>query len=162
VLGTALMVACSSGGTPVTQQSNTTSAAAAAVPSAAPTPPPPPSDEDQVKETVMAFQDAYNTKNWDAYAELMCTSMRAKFTGVVMDYLKKGRQDTGLTQIKTITPVITGDTAVVTMDAQNETMGTQTVKLPLKREDGWHAPRSTIGIRGGGGTSRHRSPWPPR
>jgi len=139
LLAAVALVGCSSGGQPVTQQTNapTSAAAAPATPVAAPPPPPPASDEDQIKETIQAYQDAYNTQNWDAYADLLCTAMRAKFTGVVMDMLKKTRHDSGLTQIKSITPTVTGDTAMVTIDAQNETMGTQTVQLPLKREDGW-------------------------
>src|SRR6202048_69907 len=39
-------------------------ASAPATASAAPTPK---SDEDQVRDTVYAFLDAYNTQNWDAY-----------------------------------------------------------------------------------------------
>ncbi|WP_108055409.1 nuclear transport factor 2 family protein [Mycolicibacterium sp. BK634] len=138
LLAAAALVACSSGGQPVSQQTGApTSATAAPATTVAAPPPPPPSDEDQIKETVLAYQDAYNTQNWDAYADLLCTAMRQKFTGVVMEMLKKTRHDNGLTQVKSITPQVTGDTAVVTMDAENETMGTSTVQLPLKREDGW-------------------------
>ncbi|MBB3606662.1 hypothetical protein FHT40_006353 [Mycolicibacterium sp. BK556] len=138
LLAAAALVACSSGGQPVSQQTGApTSATAAPATTVAAPPPPPPSDEDQIKETVLAYQDAYNTQNWDAYADLLCTAMRQKFTGVVMEMLKKTRHDNGLTQVKSITPKVTGDTAVVTMDAENETMGTSTVQLPLKREDGW-------------------------
>src|SRR5205807_9410065 len=43
-----------------------------------------PSAEDQIRQTVMTFQDAYNTQNWDAYTELMCSAMRAQFTGPAM------------------------------------------------------------------------------
>lgn len=86
----------------------------------------------------MAFQDAYNTQNWDAYLELMCTAMRAQFSGTAMNYVKKARAQNGVTTIKNISKIaITGDTAVVTFDGQNEAMGTHTVSLPLKLEDGW-------------------------
>lgn len=136
----AVLVACSSGTAPTGQQTSAPVTAASPPPTtaAAPPPPPPPAtDEDQIKETVLAFQDAYNTENWAAYTELMCTAMRVKFTGTVMDMVRKGRHDTGLTQVKTVTPTVTGDTATVTMVTQNETMGTKTVPLPLKKEDGW-------------------------
>ena len=86
----------------------------------------------------MAFQDAYNTQNWDAYLELMCTAMRAQFSGTAMNYVKKARAQNGVTTIKNISKIaITGDTADVTFDGQNEAMGTHTVSLPLKLEDGW-------------------------
>lgn len=139
VLAAALLVACSTDSKPATQQSSgpTSAVSAPATTAVAAPPPPPPSDEDQVKETILAYQDAYNTQNWDAYTELMCTPMRAKFVGIVMDMVKKGRHDTGLTQVKVIRPTVTGDTAVADMDVQNETTGTSTVQLPLKEEDGW-------------------------
>ena len=47
----------------------------------------------------MAFQDAYNTQNWDAYLELMCPSWRAQYTGPIMDATKRTRADQGLTTI---------------------------------------------------------------
>lgn len=145
-MGTALVAAvitaaCSSttGGAPVTQHaststgaSNPTDSVAAAAPSAAV------SDEDQVRQTVKAFQDAYNTENWDAYLDLMCVPMRAKFTGAVMDYLKKDRVQAGVTTVTTTSVSITGDTATVEMDSHNEALGSRSVSLPLKREeDGW-------------------------
>jgi hypothetical protein len=139
LLAAALLVACSTDGKPAAQQTSapTSAASAPATTAAALPPPPPPSDEDQVKETILAYQDAYNTQNWDAYTELLCTAMRTKFVGSVMDALKKGRHDTGLTQVKAVRPTVTGDTAVAEMDVENETTGTSTVQLPLKREDGW-------------------------
>ncbi|OBK53161.1 hypothetical protein A5655_19560 [Mycobacterium sp. 1081908.1] len=85
----------------------------------------------------MAFQDAYNTQNWDAYTELMCSAMRVEFTGSVMDYLKKSRAQNGLTTVKITSVAVTGDTATATMDAQNEALGSGSVSLPLKLEDGW-------------------------
>ena len=36
-----------------------------------------------------------------------------------------------------ISVAITGDSATATMDAQNEALGSRTVSLPLKLEDGW-------------------------
>lgn len=142
-VGAALAVAavtasCSNviGGTPVAQHGG-------GAPVAAPAPAPStslaasPSAEDQIRQTVMAFQDAYNTQNWDAYTELMCSAMRAQFVGPVMGYVKKGRAETGLTSVKNISVAITGDTATATMDAQNEALGSRTVSLPLKLEDGW-------------------------
>lgn len=140
LVAAALTVSCSgsTGGTAVPQRATTSASAPANSPIAPPPPTAALSEEDQVRETVMAFQDAYNTRNWDAYTELMCSSMRAKFTGPVMDYVKKGRADTGMTTIKAITSVlITGETATATMDSENEAMGSRSVTLPLKREDGW-------------------------
>lgn len=145
-IGTALVAAvitaaCASttSGAPVAQHastsavaSNPTNSVAAAAPSAAV------SDEDQVRQTVKAFQDAYNTENWDAYLDLMCVPMRAKFTGTVMDYLKKDRVQAGVTTVTTTSVAITGDTATVKMDSHNEALGSRSVSLPLKREeDGW-------------------------
>jgi hypothetical protein len=113
-----------------------TSATAANSPAAAP-PSAATSDEDQVRETVTAWSDAYNTQNWEAYTELMCTAMRAQFTGVVMDYVKRNRANTGVNTIQSIAVSITGDTATATITGTNEGAGTGTITLPLKREDGW-------------------------
>ena len=71
------------------------------------------SDEDQVRQTVKAFQDAANTENWDAYLDLMCAPMRAKFTGTVTDYLKKDRERTGVTTATVTSVSIAGDNATV-------------------------------------------------
>jgi len=141
LIAAAITAACSSttGGAPVTRHatasapaSNPTMSVAAAPPSA------PTSDEDQVRQTVKAFQDAANTENWDAYLELMCAPMRAKFTGTVMDYLKKDRERTGVTTATITSVSITGDDATVTMNSRNEALGSASVSLPLKREeDGW-------------------------
>ncbi|MEZ0363184.1 nuclear transport factor 2 family protein [Mycobacterium sp. pUA109] len=99
--------------------------------------PPPPSDEDQVRQTVMAFQDAYNTQKWDDYRALMCTAMRDRFTDAAMDLLKKTRAAQGLTNV-TVTGVdVDGDAATATLDAQNEMLGRRTIQLKLAREDGW-------------------------
>ncbi len=138
--GVLLVVSCSSGGTPAPQHSSSPSdssaASATATASAAPTPAPE-SDEDQVSDTVHAFQDAYNTQNWDAYMQLLCNAMREQFTGPAVDMLKKGRVDNGLTQVISVKATIDGDRATATMDVQNEVLGRQTVTLPLVREDGW-------------------------
>jgi hypothetical protein len=138
----AITAACSivTGGRPVAQHTTASASATAAAPSnsvVSPAPPTTESAEDQIRQTVMAFQDAYNTQNWDAYTELMCSAMRAQFTGSVMNYLKKGRAQNGLTTVKITSVAVTGDTATATMDAQNEALGSGSVTLPLKLEDGW-------------------------
>jgi hypothetical protein len=138
----ALAAACSTvtGGTPSTPHTSSSASMAAAAPTtplSTPAPPTTMSAEDQIRQTVMAFQDAYNTQNWDAYTELMCTAMRAKFTGPVMDYVKKGRADTGPTMVNITGVTITGDTATVAMTNQNEVVGSRSVTMPLKLEDGW-------------------------
>jgi hypothetical protein len=126
------------GGTALPQPASASSTATAPPPTAAaPAPSTPASDEDQIRQTLMAFQDSYNTQNWDAYLELMCTAMRAKFTGTVMNYVKKGRAQNGVTVVKIIFVAITGDTATATMEGHNEALGTHTASLPLKLEDGW-------------------------
>ncbi|OBI81237.1 hypothetical protein [Mycobacterium sp. 1245805.9] len=135
----ALAAACSvvTGGTPVLPHTTTSVVAGTTNGPATPPPPTTESAEDQIRQTVMAFQDAYNTQNWTAYTELMCSAMRVEFTGSVMDYLKKGRAQNGLTTVKITSVAITGDTATATMDAQNEALGSASVSLPLKLEDGW-------------------------
>ncbi len=128
----AFSVSCSvvTGGTPAAAPH---SAGTAGTTSAAPAP----SAQDQVRQTVTAFAEAYNTQNWDAYTELMCSAMRAQFTGPTMDYLKKGRVQNGLTTIKISTVTVTGDTATATMEVHNEALGSGELTLPLKLEDGW-------------------------
>jgi hypothetical protein len=139
---TGLAISCShhTAGTamPARTSASTTAPAAThtSAPAAAPTSTAT-SDEDQARQTVQAFNDAYNTQNWQAYTELMCTAMRAQFTGVVMDYVKKGRASNGPNTIKSMTIAITGDTATATINGANEALGPGTIKLPLKREDGW-------------------------
>jgi hypothetical protein len=118
--------------------SPTTSPASTAVPPpAAAQPEPALSDQDQAQQAVRDFQDAYNTQNWQAYTELMCGAMRAQFTGVVMDYVKKGRATNGPVTIKSVTVAIDGDNATATINGASESLGPGTVTLPLKREDGW-------------------------
>ncbi|WP_165758075.1 nuclear transport factor 2 family protein [Mycolicibacter kumamotonensis] len=135
-----LIVSCSSSltaGTPVAEHSSAPAPAAAAPPPP-PEPPPPPSDEDQIRQTVQAFQDAYNTQNWDSYKEQMCPAMRDQFTdGPVMDLLKKTRIDNGLTRATVSAVEIDGDIATVTLDSQNEALGNLAPTLRLQRADGW-------------------------
>lgn len=95
------------------------------------------SDEDQARQTVSAFNDAYNSQNWAAYTELMCVAMRNQFTGVVMDYVKKNRANTGANTIKSIAVTINGDSATANITGSNEAAGSGNISLPLKREDGW-------------------------
>ena len=135
------IVSCSSstGGTAIPQHSATSkpaSAPSANPPAAAPSPTAV-SDEDQVRQTVSAFNDAYNSQNWEAYTELMCVAMRNQFTGVVMDYVKKNRANTGANTIKSIAVTISGDSATASITGTNEAIGSGTISLPLKREDGW-------------------------
>jgi hypothetical protein len=145
ILGLAAFLTAScttvTGGSALPQRNGASTSVASTAPpgpSAAPAPSATPSAEDQIRETLMAFQDAYNTQNWDAYLELMCTAMRSQFSGTAMNYVKKARAQNGVTTIKNISNIaITGDTADVTFDGQNEAMGTHTVSLPLKLEDGW-------------------------
>lgn len=139
----AITASCSNstGGTAIPKHSAASSPAPASTaqphsPTAAP-PPAAVSDEDQVRQTVGAFNDAYNTQNWEAYTELMCAAMRVQFTGVVMDYVKRNRANTGANTIKSIAVTITGDTATAKITGTNEAQGPGTISLPLKQEDGW-------------------------
>ena len=142
LLTVGLLAACSTSttaGTAVTERSS--APAPVAAPPSAPavaTPPPPLSDEDQIRQTVQAFQDAYNTQNWDSYKQQMCPAMRDQFAdGRVMDILKKSRADGGMTAAKVSKVDITGDTAIVTLDSTNEALGNVHPTLPLQRGDGW-------------------------
>ncbi|WP_083741766.1 Rv0361 family membrane protein [Mycobacterium sp. MS1601] len=140
----AVIAGCSSDDGSSAEQS-TTAATAATAPAAptttsteAPPPPPPPSDEQQIRDTLSAFQDAYNSENWAAYQALMCPSMRERFTGSIMDSVRQTRASAGLTTMAVKAVTITGDTAVVTAENTNELTGTATVDLPLTRgDDGW-------------------------
>lgn len=142
VIGTMLVTvafgaACSRGAVPVREE---TSASAGSTQSAAPATTSTaevPDDDQQVREAVMAFQDAYNTQNWDAYLDAMCPSWAAQYTGPVMDLTKKTRIDQGLTTVKVMTVQVVGDEATATVDAQNEMLGRKTVELKLVRDDGW-------------------------
>jgi hypothetical protein len=141
-LAVVLLASCSHriGGTALPQHAGASSTAATAAPpgtAGAPAPSAPATDEDQIRQTLMAFQDSYNTQNWDAYLELMCTAMRAKFTGTVMNYVKKGRAQNGVSTVKILSIAISGDTATANLEGHNEALGTSTATLPLKLEDGW-------------------------
>lgn len=137
----ALITACSGSVVPSSQQSSSSSSAVPVASAPAPTTaapsPMPASDEDQVRETVLAFQDAYNTQNWDAYFELMCPAWRAQYTGSVMEATKKTRVDHGLSTVTVTAVNIEGDAATATVDAQNELLGRKTLEFKLAREDGW-------------------------
>jgi len=133
----ALSAACSRGGTPVAEETTAQSTQTSAAETTTTTTTTAPSDDDQVRETVMAFQQAYNTQNWDTYLELMCPSWRAQYTGPVMDMTKKTRIDQGLTTMTVNSVQIVGDEATATVDAQNEMLGRKTLDLKLVREDGW-------------------------
>jgi hypothetical protein len=94
--------------------------------------------DDQIRQTVIAFQDAANTQNWDAYLDLMCAPMRARFTGTVLDYLKQMRTESGVTTVTITSVSIDGDNATAHFDSHNEAIGSASVSLPLKHEgDGW-------------------------
>lgn len=142
LVAAALITSCSTttAGRPVAQQ---TSIASASVPAPTSTtaaesaPPDPVSDEDQIRQTVQAFQDAYNTQNWDAYRALMCPSMQDEFTGPVMELLKKARAEQGISRSTVSEVSIDGDSAIVTIDAHNEVLGSRTLTMPLVRSDGW-------------------------
>jgi hypothetical protein len=131
----ALSAGCSRGQVPAAGETSAESPSRAA--SATTTTTAAPSDEDQVRAAVLAFQDAYNTQNWDAYLESMCPSWAAQYTGPVMDTLKKTRVDQGLTTVKVMTVRIDGNDATATVDAQNEMLGRKTLDFQLVREDGW-------------------------
>jgi hypothetical protein len=134
----ALGAGCSRGKVPTAEETSAESSqTAAAATTTSATAAPAPSDEDQVRETVLAFQDAYNTQNWDAYLALMCPSWAAQYTGPVMDSTKKTRVDQGLTTVAVTSVQIVGDDATATVDAQNEMLGRKTLDFKLVREDGW-------------------------
>lgn len=144
----AVSAACTTtAGTPVMQRTTSASASQSkpAPANAAPSPAPV-SDEDQVRQTIAAFQDSYNTQNWDAYVELMCPSMREQFTGPILDSVKQLRRKQGLSRVTVTAVTIEGDTATATIQSQNEVLGSATVKLPLVREDGWKVCVSESGL----------------
>jgi hypothetical protein len=136
LVAAAALAGCSAttSGTATPVHTATPSPGAAAAPSTTAAP----SDADAAAQTVKAFGDAYNSQNWEAYVEVMCVPMRAKFTGVVMDYLKKDRVRAGPTTVSGITVKIDGDAATASFDAHNEALGSKRASMPLKREeDGW-------------------------
>lgn len=92
LLVAAVAASCATEGTPVAETTSSSATSNASAPDATNAPSPTPkSDEDQMRDTVMAFQDAFNTQNWDAYLNLMCRAMREQFTAPVMERLKKTR-----------------------------------------------------------------------
>ena len=113
------------------------SGSAAGPHSTAAAPAPVKSDEDQARQTVYDIQNAYNTQNWDAYTELMCAALRAKFTGVIMDAVKRDRIRNGTVVIKSISITINGDDANAVIDGVSEGLGPNRIPFALKREDGW-------------------------
>lgn len=133
----ALGAACSRGEAPVREETSTGAQSTQSAAPAATTTTQVPDDDQLVREAVMAFQDAYNTQNWDAYLDAMCPSWAAQYTGPVMDLTKKTRVDQGLTTVKVMTVRVVGDEATATVDAQNEMLGRRTVELQLVRDDGW-------------------------
>jgi len=134
----ALGAACSRGEVPVREETSAQSTQSEAEAAPAPTTTAQvPDDDQQVRDAVLAFQDAYNTQNWDAYLDAMCPSWAAQYTGPVMDMTKKTRVDQGLTTVKVMTVRVVGDEATATVDAQNEMLGRRTVDLQLVRDDGW-------------------------
>jgi hypothetical protein len=132
-----LGAACSRGEAPAQQETSAGAQSTQPAASATTSTTQVPDDDQQVREAVMAFQDAYNTQNWDAYLDAMCPSWAAQYTGPVMDMTKKTRVDQGLTTVKVMTVRVVGDEATATVDAQNEMLGRRTVELQLVRDDGW-------------------------
>lgn len=103
----------------------------------------PASDEELIRQTLAAFQVAYNTENWDDYLALMCTAARDLLTDAAIARLKETRVTQGLTDT-TVTGVdVRGDAATATVDARNELLGRRTIQLDLVREDGWKVCQTT-------------------
>lgn len=132
----AVAPACSRSEAPTTEQTNTPPSAPPATAPATPSPTPI-SDEDLVRQTVLTFQDAYNTQNWDTYFESMCRAWRDQFTEPMIEAMKQTRADQGLTTVTVTGVQINGDAATATLDARNELLGQKTIELKLAREDGW-------------------------
>ena len=143
VIATAAVLAgCSSAPQPAAPSASSSGSALSAAPSSAPSPTLPPapaplSDKDQVVAALQAMADAYNTKNWDAYLEMQCPAMRAKFVGPVLEQLKATRDKNGLSSFKVIDVTINGDSAKLKVQASNEALGTQEITMPMERSDGW-------------------------
>ena len=142
VAAVVLLAACSSGEQQAASSASSSGTSAVAAPSSpsSPTPPPAPppmSDKDQVVAAMQAVADAYNTKNYDAYLEMLCPAMRVKFTGSILEQLKQTRDKQGLSTFKVIDVTIDGDSAKVRVQATNEALGTQELTMPMERGDGW-------------------------
>jgi hypothetical protein len=140
----ATITACGSDATPAATKSPSSSAsasatAAAPAPAVPSAPPPPLPDADQIRQTLTAYQDAYNTQNWAAYMELLCQPMREQFNGPAMDLLKKTRADNGIAQVIGVSDVVVdGVKATAKVDVQNAVLGR--LKLDFKMaqdQDGW-------------------------
>jgi hypothetical protein len=142
VAAAALVAACGHSEQQAAPSASSSASSAIAAPSSAssPTPPPAPppmSDKDQAVAALQAVADAYNTKNWDAYLEMQCPAMRAKFVGPVLEMLKQTRDKQGLSTFKVIDVTINGDSAKLKVQASNESLGTQEITMPMERSDGW-------------------------
>lgn len=153
------VLGCSTDGNPVAKQpSGTTSAAPASPSTTAPTPPPPPpppSDEQQIRDTIAGYQDAYNTENWPAYMTFMCPTMRERFAGSVLDTVRQTRASAGITTVTVSGVVVTGERASATMVGSNELVGVATIDVPLVRgDDGW-----TICMTYLPGRTERAAPW---
>lgn len=136
----AVVSACATAGHPTPESSPTQAASTsqAPPPPVSSAPPAPLSDEDQIKATISAFQDAANSQNWVAYRQLMCPTMLAKFTDPVMEKVRENRANTGITNVTVTGVTITGDTARADLDSTNELVGTMQVAMTLARgTDGW-------------------------
>lgn len=123
--------------TPAAEHTSAAPAASATDIASATASPTPISDEDLVRETVLTFQNSYNTQNWDAYFDSMCRAWRAQYTEPMIEAMKKTRADQGLTTATVTGVQINGDNATATLDARNELLGQKTIELKLVREDGW-------------------------
>ena len=131
-------VSCTTSGTPVAQQTTAGESTAVAAPPTSTAAPAPPSDEDQVRQALKVLQDAYNTQNWDVYLQMLCPSERAKFTGGVMDSLKKTRADMGVTTATVVSVTVDGDNASAVVDGNSEVAGSGRVTMKFERgDDGW-------------------------
>ena len=129
---------CATSGTPVAQQTSAAASSAVAAPPTSTAAPAPPSDEDQVRQALKVVQDAYNTQNWDVYLQMLCPTERAKFTGGVMDSLKKTRADMGVTTVNVVSVTVDGDNASAVVDGNSEVAGSARVTMKFERgDDGW-------------------------
>jgi hypothetical protein len=92
---------------------------------------PPKSDQEQVKDVVKTYQDAWNDSNFDGFKPIACKDWKADSTFNETDFLdaREGADKLDLT----VTSVeIDGDNATAT--AEDESRGTNDIKLV--REDG--------------------------
>lgn len=113
-----------------------------------------PSDEDQISQVLKTYQDAYNTNNWDAYLEVMCPSMRAKFTGAILDSVKSTRATAGITTAEVLSVEISGDNAK--LHGVSESGGSATGSQPAAAVPGLPASACTAVPQAGGLLTRYR------